>query len=146
MIDQLQRAINLVKKTGDKLLIFDRTAGNNEIFAVMSLDDYENLALNRSEVRGLTEEELLDKINRDIAIWKSEQDFYGNGRIESGDFNATSYLSQRLQQNNEEPPRIIPEREQKKEMRKRWSIPEDRKEAAEEIIEEDRHYLEEIIF
>jgi phosphoribosylaminoimidazole-succinocarboxamide synthase len=26
-------------------------------------------------VRGLTEDQLLDKINRDIAIWKSEQDF-----------------------------------------------------------------------
>ena len=40
---------------------------------VLALKDYENLVLGKSEVRGLTEDGLLDKINRDIAIWKSEQ-------------------------------------------------------------------------
>src|SRR3989338_2085410 len=72
MQDQLQKAINLIKKTGDRLIIFDSAKPDN-VFVVQTLKDYENLVLGKSEVRGLTEDELLDKINRDIAIWKSEQ-------------------------------------------------------------------------
>ena len=65
--NQLQKAINLVKKTGDRLIVFDKAESGNP-FVVMSIDEYEKLVIGRSEVRGLTENELLDKINRDIAI------------------------------------------------------------------------------
>src|SRR3989339_1858750 len=74
MSNQLQKAIKLAKKTGDRLIIFDSGKTDNA-YVVMSLDEYEKLIVGGSEVRGLTEDELLDKINRDIAIWKSEQDF-----------------------------------------------------------------------
>ena len=130
MHDQLQKAINLAKKTGDRLLVFDSAKPDN-VFVVMSVKDYENLVLGKSEVRGLTEDELLDKINRDIAIWKSEQEF--NGSL--GDF--------------ENPQTDRPESIEKiiKKAKRGWTIPPKRKVNAEEIIiEEDRQYLEEVIF
>jgi hypothetical protein len=72
MQNQLSKAISLVKKTGDKIIIFEGI--NCDIaYTVMKFDDYEKLILGRSEVRGLTENELFDKINRDIAVWKSQQ-------------------------------------------------------------------------
>ena len=61
MQDQLQKAINLVKKTGDKLIVYDSSKPDNT-FVILALKDYENLVLGKSEVRGLTEDELLDKI------------------------------------------------------------------------------------
>jgi hypothetical protein len=82
--NQLQKAINLAKKTGDRLIVFDK-AESVSPFVVMSMEEYEKLALGRTEVRGLTENELVDKINRDIAVWKSDgeykdfdRDFYPN--------------------------------------------------------------------
>ena len=41
---------------------------------IMTVADYEDLILGKSGVSGLTEVELLDKINRDIAIWKDSQE------------------------------------------------------------------------
>jgi len=132
MQDQLQKAINLAKKTGDKLIVFDSSKPEN-VFVVLSLKDYENLVLGKSEVRGLTEDELLDKINRDIAIWKSDQ-----GEAENID-TIPDYF------------RELPAKEESSEKAmkragKSWSIPTRRKINAEEIIEEDRQYLEELAF
>lgn len=69
--EQLNRIINLIKKTGDKLVVLDQTTEAS--FILMDLKDYEKLILAKSEVKDLTEDELLDKINRDIAIWKVNQ-------------------------------------------------------------------------
>lgn len=135
MQDQLQKAINLVKKTGDRLIIFDSAKPDNT-FVVLALKDYENLVLGKSEVRGLTEDGLLDKINRDIAIWKSEQ-------------NLDKDLSTDLDYMAELPVSEKPEEVREKMIRKfnkSWSIPSKRKINAEEIIEEDRQYLEDLAF
>lgn len=134
MQDQLSKAINLAKKTGDKLIVFDSSKPEN-VFVVLSLKDYENLVLGKSEVRGLTEDELLDKINRDIAIWKSDQ-----GEAENIDA---------LPDYFKELPVKVKEESFEKAMKKSnnsWSIPSRRKINAEEIIEEDRQYLEELAF
>ena len=90
MQNQLQKAINLVNKTGDRLLVVDM-AKPDQVFAVMSIDEYEKLMFDKSEVRNLTENELLDKINRDIAIWKSDNELDGNGQKSS--IQARKYLS-----------------------------------------------------
>lgn len=135
MQDQLAKAINLAKKTGDKLIVFDSAKPEN-VFVVMSIKDYENLVLGHSEVRGLTEDELLDKINRDIAIWKSDQ-------TEEERMGAIPDNFQEL------PPKEIRFEAGEKLGRKSgnlWSIPTRRKINAEEIIEEDRQYLEELAF
>ncbi len=68
----IQKVIDLIKKTGDKVVIVNENGDPD--YVLMSLADYENLVFGKAEVRGLTEGELLDKINRDIAIWKSDQE------------------------------------------------------------------------
>lgn len=136
MQNQLQQAINLAKKTGDRLIVFD-SAQADEAYVVLTLRDYENLVLGKSEVRSLTEDELLDKINRDIAIWKSKQDFNGSlGDLENPQ-------TENFPEDNDRPESI--ERIIKK-AKRGWTIPPTRKVNAEEIIEEDRQYLEEVIF
>lgn len=151
MRNQIEKAINLAKKTGDRLIIFD-SAKADSAYVVMSLEEYEKLILHKSEVRGLTEDELLDKINRDIAIWKSEQADSGS-LVESEKseaagifFNKDSDRSQDLKEMAapaEEIGKII-----KQKRNNAWAIPSEIKRGAEEIveniIEEDRQYLEEI--
>lgn len=77
MQNQLNKAINLAQKTGDRIIVVDRNDVDS-VFVVMNLDEYEKLALNKKSqvrgVRGLTEGELIDKINRDIAVWKNEKE------------------------------------------------------------------------
>lgn len=70
MLAQLQKAINLSKKTGDKIIVVDSADPRNS-FVVMSLDEYEKIVEERSGIKSLTEDELLDKINRDIAVCKN---------------------------------------------------------------------------
>lgn len=132
MQSQFQKAIDLIKKTGDKLIIFD-SAKQDSAYVIMGLKDYENLVLGKSEVRGLTENELLDKINRDIAIWKSEQEFKEN-LVQYKQANKFDFFEDKL---GEEKP------DGKGNL---WSIPKDIKEAALEVIEEDRQYLEDVEF
>ncbi len=163
MLDQLQKAIILAKKTGDRLIIFD--PNNVDLtYVVMPLEHYERLVVKKSEVRGLTEQELLDRINRDIAIWKSEQDFVN---CDSGDVNFKevtanlfasniSHIRPNLPADNRggvsaiyNQPLVDFKSETavpRQEIRNKWNIPSTRKQAAEEIIDEDTHYLEEITF
>jgi PHD/YefM family antitoxin component YafN of YafNO toxin-antitoxin module len=43
-------------------------------YIVMSFEDYKEAVLNRKkELRGLTEKELIDKINSDISLWRESQ-------------------------------------------------------------------------
>jgi len=148
MQNQLKKVLDLAKKTGDRIIIFDQI-NPEDTYVVMSLANYEKLALGKNEVRGLTEDELLDKINRDIAIWKSDQEFQESkqkiidnisfGNIEdnfSEDYSESDHLDQFFSN--------IKEKVEKRGERSSWTIPKERKESAEEIIEEDRQYLEEI--
>jgi hypothetical protein len=72
MMSQLERAINLAAKTGDKIIVVDEL--NDHSSVVMNLDEYEKLLNGENkgnvEIKNLTEEELLDKINRDIVTWR----------------------------------------------------------------------------
>jgi len=68
----LQKLVNLLKKTGDKAVVLDESGDPS--YVIMTVSDYEELILGKSGVSGLTEEELLDKINRDITIWKDTQE------------------------------------------------------------------------
>ena len=71
MSSALQKVLHLISKTGDRCIIINPDGA--DAYAIMSLSEYERIALGRSEVSDLTEDELLDKINRDIAVWKSQQ-------------------------------------------------------------------------
>ena len=110
----MKKILNLVKQTGDRVVIFD---GNNpdDSYVVMNFDNYaelragnepikseipvqdipgvsRNTTVNNSEksaapvefppisairsdqTRNLTEEDLTDKINREISMWKNRDD------------------------------------------------------------------------
>ena len=138
----MQKAINLVKKTGDKLIVYDSSKPDNT-FVILALKDYENLVLGKSEVRGLTEDELLDKINRDIAIWKSEQN--SDNDIDT-DLDYMAELPKKEVQAEHEIEHEDAREKMIRKFNKSWSIPSKRKVNAEEIIEEDRQYLEDLAF
>lgn len=68
---QFDKVLDLAAKTGDKVIVM---SDNHEPYVVMAVKDYEGLIQDYSSVKDLTEEELLDKINRDIAVWKASQE------------------------------------------------------------------------
>jgi hypothetical protein len=98
--EQLKRILNLIKKTGDKVVFFDAGAPNDS-YVLMNFDSYEGMLeeedkgypqaenmpekLEKKEEykpnyeeqldnsRNLTEEDLTDKINREISVWKNNQ-------------------------------------------------------------------------
>lgn len=67
----LDRVITLVKKTGDRCIVLDNDG--EPAFVLTSFDDYERLMTGGGDPRHLTEDELLEKINRDIALWRETQ-------------------------------------------------------------------------
>jgi len=82
MLDQLKKAIRLVKKTGDKIVFFDSQSPEDTVVLV-DFEAYEKLIFggkisdNQSKSKNLTDEDLTDKINREILMWKNQ----GNGEF-----------------------------------------------------------------
>lgn len=84
MFDSLQKVIALIKKTGDKVVVYDREDPSAS-YVVMDLDQYAGLVEKNCLKSGkmientfdksddLTDEDLTDKINRDICAWKNEE-------------------------------------------------------------------------
>ncbi|MBI3291155.1 hypothetical protein HYZ76_02620 [Candidatus Falkowbacteria bacterium] len=68
MANSLAKIVELIKKTGDNCVVLD--SAGNPAYAVISFDDYRSLVLGKAQIKGLTEEQLLEKINFDIATWK----------------------------------------------------------------------------
>lgn len=64
-----QEVLDLVEKTGDRCVMIH----DNMAFAIMGLPQYRSLLLGERDIIGLSEAELLEKINRDIARWRSAQ-------------------------------------------------------------------------
>ena len=87
---ELKKILNLVKKTGDRVVVYDAQEGE-ETFVLMGFDSYEKmisgepkleektndlLVKNEIEdlkIKDLTEEDLTDKINREISLWKNQE-------------------------------------------------------------------------
>lgn len=67
----LDYLIELAKKTGDRLIVYDAEFGKH--FVIMDIDSYENLIGKDSKVVDMSESELLDQINRDIAVWRANR-------------------------------------------------------------------------
>lgn len=84
IVDKIKRAVDLVKRTGDKIFLFEDE--NSDGVVIMSLDEYEKMIdsldsqaqnpaskdHNSQEIGNLTEDELIDRINRNIAAWQSQ--------------------------------------------------------------------------
>lgn len=82
MFEQFKKAIKLVQKTGDKIVFFDAQSPDDTV-VIMNLDSYEKIALEQGIVKtdnlepalakNLTDEDLADKINREILLWKNQE-------------------------------------------------------------------------
>jgi len=68
MSNPLIKIIDLIKKTGDNCVVLD--AAGNPAFVVLSFEGYQKIRIGKSDVAALTEEQLLNKVNADIAAWK----------------------------------------------------------------------------
>ncbi|MBT4120868.1 MAG: hypothetical protein HOD54_01090 [Candidatus Magasanikbacteria bacterium] len=73
------RLIDLAQRTGDRLIVHNPIEDQNTV--IMSVDEYEKLLDNQGnsgfrgfDVRDLSSDQMLDQINRDIAIWRSEKE------------------------------------------------------------------------
>ncbi|MFA5021646.1 MAG: hypothetical protein WC508_01000 [Patescibacteria group bacterium] len=69
MPNNLEKIIDLIKKTGDNCIVLDSTG--QPAYVVTTFSAYQNLVSGKNEVVGLSEEQLLEKINRDVANWKA---------------------------------------------------------------------------
>ncbi|MFA6307838.1 MAG: hypothetical protein WCS88_00560 [Patescibacteria group bacterium] len=76
---QLDKVLELAAKTGDKVIVLSE---HHDPYVVMSIKEYEALLHGPSSVKNLSEDELLSKINRDIAVWKASQDDLGDYSLE----------------------------------------------------------------
>jgi len=70
-MSSLERLIDLAKRTGDRLIVHNPY--ENQDVVIMGVDEYERLALKKQDVRELSSGQLLDQINRDIAIWRANK-------------------------------------------------------------------------
>ena len=70
---QINRVIKLVRKTGDKVVLMDNES--DAVMMLMELDAYEKMLSSTPQpVEQLTEEELMERINRDVAVWRAYND------------------------------------------------------------------------
>lgn len=161
MSQRLEKLINLSRKTGDRIIVFDPQKEENA-YVLMPVEDYEKIVIGKNEVRGLTENEMLDKINRDIAVWKSDGKFdmetenEGRGEIEEwDDYDGYDYeksMKWGSKIKGEEKQDYKKKEEELKNSGNKWGIPKTREEAAAEVIKEEEvsdeetQYLEEVKF
>ncbi len=75
----MERLIGLAQKTGGKLIVHNPLEDHDVV--ILDVDEYEKLVLGendyelfRPDVREMSEGELLDQINRDIATWRANKD------------------------------------------------------------------------
>src|SRR3989344_757656 len=71
MTTSLRHVIELINSTGDRCVVLD--AEGRPAYVLLSFEQYQQLLERRSAVVGMTERELMEKINRDIADWKGSQ-------------------------------------------------------------------------
>ncbi|MDD4476726.1 MAG: hypothetical protein PHY40_01045 [Patescibacteria group bacterium] len=69
---QLNKILKLIRRTGDRCAILDKDT--DSAFMMMSIGEYEKLLDEKETIRDLNEEEMLNKINRDISVWRSEHE------------------------------------------------------------------------
>ena len=86
MSEQFKKIIELIKQTGDKVIVFD-AASPDSAYVVMDFDSYSqangqkavaapktpSFTAEKPKTENLTEEDLTDKINREISMWKNQE-------------------------------------------------------------------------
>lgn len=96
---QLDKVLDLAAKTGDKVIVM---SDSHDPYVVMTVKEYEALLHGSSSVKDLSEDELLDKINRDIAVWKASQGDLGEYNLDQ--FKVDTIRKEDAEDKNEEKP------------------------------------------
>lgn len=121
---QMDKVLDLASKTGDKVIVL---SDNHDPYVIMPVREYEALLHGPSSVKGLSEDQLLDKINRDIAVWKASHEHLDDYSLE--DFRVDTLRK------DDDLPRSKAGKDSKKESDK---ITVDKS----AVAEEDRYYIE----
>ncbi|TSC95667.1 MAG: hypothetical protein Athens101410_423 [Parcubacteria group bacterium Athens1014_10] len=78
--NSLDKIIKLIQRTGDKIIVVNE---GEPCLVMMGFKEYEKLAFSKDSFKDLTKEELIDKINKEIAFYKEEQE---EKKIEANNF------------------------------------------------------------
>lgn len=71
-MQSLEQVMKLATRTGDRVILWRETGPS---FVILPLDEYEKMTTySHGDLSNMSEEELINKINRDIALWKSVQE------------------------------------------------------------------------
>ncbi len=81
----LQRVLNLAKKTGDNVIVFD-SLNPEQSYVILAINKYEDLLEEAGYRDFLTEEQMTDKINRDIEPWSLNNQDWNLEDISPNDF------------------------------------------------------------
>jgi len=68
--NQLNRLLKLINRTGDRLVILDKDT--ESAIVMMEVDEYEKILDGGPRLEDMSESDILDKINRDVAIWREK--------------------------------------------------------------------------
>lgn len=80
MPNPLDKVINLIKRTGDNFIILDQEGEPQ--YVVMSFVKYQAMVTSDKNLAGLTQNQLLEKINEDVATWRQENIENSNAKLD----------------------------------------------------------------
>ncbi|MBT4941596.1 MAG: hypothetical protein HOL80_02065 [Candidatus Magasanikbacteria bacterium] len=72
ILQSFDRLFDIARRTGDKLIVHDPHGGYDMV--VMGVDKYLDIIENKRNIRHLTKDQMQDRINRDIAVWRSHNE------------------------------------------------------------------------
>ncbi len=74
MANPIEKIIEIIEKTGDNCIVLNQDG--SPAYVVLRFGDYDRLISGNSDInglKGLTEDQLIEKINRDVANWRASQ-------------------------------------------------------------------------
>jgi PHD/YefM family antitoxin component YafN of YafNO toxin-antitoxin module len=80
--NQLNRLLKLINRTGDRLVVLDKDTESAVV--LMEIDEYEKLLDGGPRLENMSESDILDKINREVAVWR-EKNLANSVSMESED-------------------------------------------------------------
>jgi len=70
MNNNLDKVLDLIKKTGDKAIIVPEFS---DPYVIVPIDQYEQIVSVKVNYAEMTEQEILSRVNREISLWKQSQ-------------------------------------------------------------------------
>ena len=68
--NQFNRLLNLIRRTGDRLVVLDKDSDTSLV--MMDIGEYEKMLDGGTKLEEMSDSDILDKINREVAIWREK--------------------------------------------------------------------------